>query len=72
MAGLDTVDVRQDMKLQQRSDGTDEKWGDWCVRFEAYTALLGFEELMAEAAARGDPLAVDQLGERARQVSVRL
>ncbi|CAK0836065.1 unnamed protein product [Prorocentrum cordatum] len=71
MAALDVVDVRTDMRLQ-RFDGTDEKWGDWSLRFEAYTALLGMEDLMTEAANRRDPLPNDQLGDRARAVSQRL
>ena len=36
------------MKLQ-RLDGTDERWGDWCLRFEACTALLGFENFLTES-----------------------
>ena len=60
MAGsvADVVDVRTDMKLE-RFDGTDERWIDWCFRFESYTALLGSEDLMLETAARRDPLPND-------------
>ncbi|CAK0797434.1 unnamed protein product, partial [Prorocentrum cordatum] len=64
MAAVEVVDVRTDMRLQ-RFDGTDEK-------LEACTALLGFEEFMAAAVQRQDPLLNDQLDERARQVSQRL
>ncbi|CAK0870594.1 unnamed protein product [Prorocentrum cordatum] len=71
MAAIDVVDVRTDMRLQ-RFDGTDERWADWSLRFEAYTALLGMEDLMTEAANRRDPLATDQLGDQARAVSQRL
>ncbi|CAK0808372.1 unnamed protein product [Prorocentrum cordatum] len=71
MAAIEVVDVRTDMRLQ-RFDGTGEKWGDWSLRFEAYTALPGFEEFMAAADQRQDPLLNDQLDERARQVSQRL
>eukprot|EP00959_Pyramimonas_sp_CCMP1952_P334055 6995981-Pyramimonas_sp.AAC.1 len=71
MAALDVVDVRTDMRLQ-RFDGTDERWGDWSLRFEAYTALLGMGDLMTEAANRRDPLPNDQLGDLARAVSQRL
>ncbi|CAK0869723.1 unnamed protein product [Prorocentrum cordatum] len=63
MAAIEVVDVRTDMRLQ-RFDGTDEKWGDWSLRFEAYTALLGFEEFMTAAGQRQDPLLNDQLDER--------
>ena len=68
---VDVVDVRTDMRLQ-RFDGTDEKWGDWSLRFEAYTALLGLEELMTEAAQRRDPLLDTDLGDRAKAASLRL
>ena len=43
------VDVRTDMKLSH-FDGADERWTDWCLTFESYTALLGFEHWMVMAA----------------------
>ena len=64
------ADVRADMKVQ-RFGGTDGCWGEWCPRFEAYTALLGFEDIMREAAESLNPLISDQLGDRARQASAR-
>ncbi|CAK0856495.1 unnamed protein product [Prorocentrum cordatum] len=71
MVAIDVVDVRTDMRLQ-RFDRTDERWGDWSLRFEAYTALLGFEDLMTEVALRRDPVLADALGDRAKAVSQRL
>ncbi|CAK0881954.1 unnamed protein product, partial [Prorocentrum cordatum] len=59
MAAIEVVDVRTDMRLQ-RFDGTDEKWGDWSLRFEAYTT----------AGQRQNPLLNDQFDERARQAIV--
>ena len=70
-AVMDVADVRTDMKLQ-RFDGTDEKWGDWSLRFEAYTARLGMENCMVEAELQAEPALNGALGERALVVSTRL
>ena len=38
----DVVDTRVDMKLSGFS-GSGEDWSDWCLQFDAYGALLGYE-----------------------------
>eukprot|EP00974_Lingulodinium_polyedra_P036547 3505094-Lingulodinium_polyedra.AAC.1 len=65
------VDARTDMRLQ-RFDGSDEKWPDWCLRFEAYTGLLGMEFLMTAAADMPTPIDETTLGEVPKQVGLRL
>ena len=49
----------------QRFDGAGGRWGDWRPRLEAYTALLGFEEVTREAAESSTPVSDDLLGDAA-------
>ena len=53
-------------------DGTDEKWADWSLQFEAYATRRGFGEHMTEAAQRRTTIRLEELDEQARVVSKRL
>ena len=42
------LDTRHEMKVGKFS-GRDEEWANWALKFEAYTGLLGYEQVMATA-----------------------
>ena len=60
--GDQLVDRRIDMKLS-RFSGRDEEWSDWCLRFEAYCGLMGYDRVMEGAAVHATPIAADTLGQ---------
>ena len=45
---LPTLDAKVDFKLGTFS-GRDEDWFIWAMRFEAYTALLGWNDVLEQA-----------------------
>ena len=62
------VDTRTEMKITQFS-GEEKDWAVWSLRFEAYSALIGYEDIMAHAAAQTAPLDHATLSERALVIS---
>ena len=65
------IDARLDVKVAQFS-GRDEDWFLWCLRFEAYTSLLGWQGYMETARDLGTEVRNEVLAEEAGQVSLGL
>ena len=61
------LDTRGDTKVTIFS-GEDKDWGLWCLRFESYTALLGWQDIMTAAAKYPDVIRMSTLGANAQQV----
>ena len=49
--------------------GKDQDWGEFCFRFESYTALLGLETMMEIASSHRGPILMDGEGEDAKTAS---
>ena len=62
------LDTRGLTKVPQFS-GKDQDWGEFCFRFESYTALLGLESMMEIAASHHGPILMDGEGEDAKTAS---
>ena len=60
--GVQMLDTRTEMKVNS-FNGDDAQWQIWTLRFEAYTALLGWEDLMAAAAEATVPIHMDSIGD---------
>ena len=71
MAGLGAnarLDTRPEMKITKHS-GSEKDWPIWSLRFEAYTGLLGFEEVMSAAADSAVPIRYGSLNEVNQEIS---
>ena len=62
------LDTRGLTKVPQFS-GKDQDWGEFCFRFESYTALLGLESMMEIASSHRGPIVMDGEGEDAKTAS---